>query len=109
MRSSRADRKERSVVIDVAYLDRSEVGPLDLIGGVPVLRPMHVDGRPALVTSQTLGSSGLGTVHIVGIAAGDAGLPWEPLDVANGVIGRRWPIVTAGGSDSPYFIGVFEP
>lgn len=96
-------------MIDVAQLESSEVGPLDLIAGVPVLRPMHRDGRPALVTSQTLASSALGSAHIVVIAAGDAGLPWEPLDDENGVIGRRWPIVTAGGSDSPYFIGVFEP
>jgi len=46
-------------------------------------------GQPALITSQSLGSSDLGSVHVVVIVAGEVGLPWRPLDDATGMIGRH--------------------
>lgn len=106
-RQSRAEGANRVVEISVAHRDTTDIELMDLVGGVPLQRPIHVDGQPALVASQSLGSRDLGSVHVVAIVAGERGLPWPDVDDSHGMVGRRWASCTAG--DESYFIGVFEP
>lgn len=106
-RSSLSEGTKRTVQISVARCEVSDLGPLDLVSGVPVQRPVHVDEAPFLVSSQSLGTSDLGTVHIVVIVAGERGLPWPDED-SYGMVGRQWATGGTAGNES-YFIGVFEP